>query len=87
MVIVGGGESKAGLKSSPFSSTTMCTPSKGENGSAGSSDGEAREMQISGRIWMAIGGGIGGVYVRFDGRGVGINLKKIGEVKSGVACT
>jgi hypothetical protein len=72
MGMVGGGESNAGLKLSTLSSTRIRTPSKGENGSAGFSDGGAREMQISGRIWMAIGEWYWGRVGRFDGgRGIG----------------
>ena len=56
MGMFGGGESKAGLKLSLCSSTTRCTPSNGEKGSTRSSDGGGGEMQISGRIWMAIVG-------------------------------
>ena len=59
MNMLGGGESKAGLKLSSSSSIAKCTLSNGENGSTRFSDGGAGEMQISGRIWMAIGEGEG----------------------------
>jgi hypothetical protein len=67
MNMLGGGESKAGLKLSLFSSTAKHTLSNGENGSTRSSDGGGGETQIAGRIWMAIGVGIN----RFDGGELG----------------
>lgn len=60
--MVGGGESKAGLKLSSSSCTAKWTLWKGENGSAKLSDGGGGEIQIAGRSWMAIGEGIGGWY-------------------------
>ena len=69
--MVGGGESKAGLKSSSSSSTTKRMLSNGEKGSTRSSDGGGGEMQIAGRIWTAIEVGIN----RFDGGGSRDKLK------------
>lgn len=72
----GGGDSKAGLKLSSWSWTTKCTPSNGEKGSTRSSDGGGGEIQISGRIWMAIGGYWG--VKRFDKGGRWYELEPVG---------